>query len=407
MLWGEAAEGKSSLVKQYADSINYRLIDLRPALMADPGDLTGMPRVIVDPTDPKNMNKAKTVYVMPNWFPTQDNEKGYKGTVLFLDEFNRMDQSVFHAIFQLVYDRRIMEHVLPKNTLIVLAGNPPTENYQVSSLEDDALWTRFAHFNVSIDIDEWVKWAIRNDLNEDIIGFLGSNPKMAAPEPIASSKNTSTGGPQISSTKLMFGRRNKRTWPMLSSFVNCCMEDDQGRLLWANHAVEIAQGFIGEKAAPIFIAFRKENKYRPLTGTEILDQYREHRDRMQLICGKKSNSIHGDSLSTSIHMLIGEIERRWDSTHKANSHDKNFVGFMQSAPSIGQNFLDFLSDLPHDHRALLNDAIHRDQPGTTPGTFMAEFARWMKDNSKAKDYADLIRSTTQISQASQKVLVGS
>lgn len=411
MLWGNAAEAKSSLVKQYAESINHMLIDLRPALMADPGDLTGMPRVIGDPDDPKNIAKMRTTYVMPQWFPTDklDNLSKYKGAVLFLDEFNRMDQSVFHAIFQLIYDRRIMDHVLPESTFVVLAGNPPTEDYQVSSLEDEALWTRFAHFNVAIDQDEWIKWALKNNINEDVISYLGANPKMARHEGVkaARARKNDQSESQLMTNHLKYGRPNRRTWEMLSKFITACLNDDKGRILWGNNAVEIAQGFIGETLAPVFINFRRDNKFRPLTGSEVLDNYKEHKDRMQGICGKHDKNIKGDSLSTTIHMVINEISKRWTSTEWANAkNNPDYASHITRKPEIAENFIDFLGDLPHDHRAMLNDAIHKDQPGTTPGSFMHDFAKWMKTSGKVAKYTSLIKETTQVSQFSQQVLTG-
>jgi hypothetical protein len=55
---------------------------------------------------------------------------------------------------------------------------------------------------------------------------------------------------------------------------------------------------------------------------------------------------------------------------------------------------------------MLNDSIYKDQPGTTPGSFMHDFAKWMKTTGKISRYTNLIKETTQVSQFSQQVLTG-
>ena len=140
-IWGRQGIGKSQIVKQYADASNLQCIDLRLSLL-EPGDLMGMP-VIED---------EKTVFKKPAWFP-----KPKTSGVLFLDELNRANEDILQAVFQLILDRRVNDHVLPEGWQVVCAGNYG-KDFQVNEL-DAALMNRFCHVHLETDYKSWSDWA--------------------------------------------------------------------------------------------------------------------------------------------------------------------------------------------------------------------------------------------------------
>ena len=140
-IWGSQGIGKSQIIKQYSDNNNLDFIDLRLSLM-EPGDLIGMPVI----------ENNKTVFKKPQWFP-EEKSKG----VLFLDELNRANEDIHQAIFQLILDKRINGHILPKDWQIVVAGNYG-DDYIVQEL-DPALLSRFCHLYLIPDENEWLKWS--------------------------------------------------------------------------------------------------------------------------------------------------------------------------------------------------------------------------------------------------------
>ena len=107
-LWGAPGIGKSSIVKQIADSLNIGFIDLRLALM-DPTDLKGIPFY--------DKESHSALWAPPAFLPRD-------GTgILFLDELNSAPPSVQASAYQLILDRKVGEYELPDGWAIVSAGN--------------------------------------------------------------------------------------------------------------------------------------------------------------------------------------------------------------------------------------------------------------------------------------------
>ena len=92
------------------DSLNdvFGFVDLRLATQ-EPADLVGFPH-LVDKIS-RVFKKAYKVlsHAQPEWFP----EEGTRG-IIHLDELNRAPTDVRQAIFQLVKERRLHTHRLPK-----------------------------------------------------------------------------------------------------------------------------------------------------------------------------------------------------------------------------------------------------------------------------------------------------
>lgn len=151
LLWGNHGIGKSQVIKQYAQENNLELIDIRLGQL-EPMDLLGLPE----------KEKDRTKWLQPIWFPS----KG-KG-ILFLDEINRGHPDVMQAIFQLVLDRKLHTHELPKDWKIICAANYNTANYSVNEM-DEALINRFFHINMVFNKDTWADWAEKKNINPSLI----------------------------------------------------------------------------------------------------------------------------------------------------------------------------------------------------------------------------------------------
>ena len=86
--------GKSAIVKQISESLEYDMIDVRASIMSE-GDVIGYP-------DIEGMkSKGVMTFCMPSWFVRACNEP----VVLFLDELNRGLPTVQQSFFQIVLDR--------------------------------------------------------------------------------------------------------------------------------------------------------------------------------------------------------------------------------------------------------------------------------------------------------------
>lgn len=162
-LWGGPGIGKSSVVRQAAEEKGVDFIDIR-ALLLDPTDLRGIPI----PED----GKAK--WLSPAFLPTKEDSRG----VMLFDELLLSPPTVSNAILQLVLDRKLGEYKLPDGWYIVAASNRETEAIGVYKLSPP-LANRFVHidfggnpFPDADDLQEWVNWAIANDITPEIIAFI-------------------------------------------------------------------------------------------------------------------------------------------------------------------------------------------------------------------------------------------
>lgn len=164
-IWGPPGIGKSDIVADIAYNQlpgNNLLIDLRLALM-EPTDLRGYPY--------RNPETDQMEWSPPVDLPSADLAAKYNLVILFLDELNSAPPSVQAAAYQLVLNRRIGQYVLPDNVVIVAAGNRENDRGVVYKMPAP-LANRFRHVGMKVNFDDWLSWAIVNNLHADVQGYL-------------------------------------------------------------------------------------------------------------------------------------------------------------------------------------------------------------------------------------------
>ena len=229
-LHGSPAIGKSSVVKAIAEKFKLKLIDVRLSQL-DPTDLVGFP----------TFDQEKVVYKPVDLFPLETDEvpKGYNGWLLFLDEANGASHAVQMASYRLILDREVGNHKLHKQVAIVAAGNLETDGAIVNTMSS-ALISRFAHFNIKLNRDDWLEWAANAGVDYRITSFLAFKGdllytfKPDATDPYAA----------------------PRTWDMVSRVI-------KGETIVQEHMPLIAS-MIGEGTAREFITYT--NLYDKLTS---------------------------------------------------------------------------------------------------------------------------------------------
>lgn len=177
-LWGPAGIGKSEGVYELSKKLKtlckkeVYVTDIR-LLLFSPVDLRGVP--IAD------SQRQFSKWLMPEIFNMKKGEDIIN--LLFLDELSAAPQSVQAAAYQICLDRKIGEHRLPENCIVIAAGNRTTDQ-SVSFKMPKALCNRLMHFNVTTNFKSWKKWAKQNEIDERIIGYLSfDNSKLCvAPE---------------------------------------------------------------------------------------------------------------------------------------------------------------------------------------------------------------------------------
>ena len=164
MLWGPPGVGKSQIVAQVGQRHNVPVIDIRLSQM-EPSDLRGIP-----------FREGNLVeWAIPAMLP-EAQRHGAQG-VLFLDEITSAVPSVSAAAYQLILDRRLGDYSVPEGWAIFAAGNRQGDR-GVTYTMPAPLANRFSHFEVDLNLDDWVAWAYQNKMDERIIGFLRFRPEL-------------------------------------------------------------------------------------------------------------------------------------------------------------------------------------------------------------------------------------
>ena len=154
--------GKSSLAKQYADSIGYNFIDTRLAYSA-PTDIKGFPMI--------NRETNKMEFAIPAEYPTTPRN------VWCLDEFPCAGKQVQNGSLQLTLDKRVGDYVVPDDTLIMLAGNSQADRVHVEKLSS-AVCNRLMFVYLAPDLDDWSNWALENGIDVRMVAFLRFRPDL-------------------------------------------------------------------------------------------------------------------------------------------------------------------------------------------------------------------------------------
>lgn len=222
-IWGAPGVGKSQVVSQAAEKLEIELRDVR-AVLLDPVDLRGLPKI-----DDNNV----TIWSAPDFLP-----KSGRG-ILFLDELNAAPPLVQASCYQLILDRRIGEYILPNGWLVIAAGNRDSDR-AVTSRISSALANRFTHIEFEVNIEDWVKWALLNNIREEVIAFLRFRPSLLHNfDPKRDEKGFPT----------------PRSWEFVSDILNTGVRD--------NLLYELIAGTIGNGAASEFTGFLRIFKELP------------------------------------------------------------------------------------------------------------------------------------------------
>ena len=238
-LVGVSGCGKTSIWKQIYKDLGFdNYLILRPSLIADAGDLVGLPNFKVVE------GSSVTEYCRPDWLPSINDK-----TLIVLDEFNRIQKDVANAIFGLIEAESptVGKYTLPKGCKVVATGNPPTDNYGgVLDLNDSAWTSRLCYVKIQPEFQSFKDYAkYTGKISSTMIDFL--------------IKNNEFFGVGEDFDVEMFGlnfKDNNRSKEKVSKLDEVAEELGTSDLV----LFECIKGIGGSELANAFINFKKDNK---------------------------------------------------------------------------------------------------------------------------------------------------
>ena len=224
LVLGQPGAAKSSIMKQVAEETGREYIDIRPLLL-NPVELHGLPRI-----DGENVMR----WSRPYFFPNSSCDKKY---LINIEELPAAPPLIQTALYQLMLDRRCGEYELPPGASVVACGNRETDKGVFHRMAP-ALRSRMVHYEIKVTAEDWIEWAIHNEIAPEIIFAVKYNHELL------NTYNTKSNDPAFACP---------RTLEFLSDYVNHLR--DEGSM--ADLSISTIIGTVGEVAGVEIHSFLK------------------------------------------------------------------------------------------------------------------------------------------------------
>lgn len=170
LIMGPPGIGKSSAPVDLAKLLGCEIIVFPSAPTLDAVDIRGIPRVVT-PSDCEDFGLSpnligSTVAFPPDFFPKKVNGP----TIIVIDDVTAANPAVQAALLQPVLDRKLGAYKVPHEVMFVLTGNR-VEDKAGSSRTITALDSRVIRIDMEVSLDDWIGWATKNEISDEIIAF--------------------------------------------------------------------------------------------------------------------------------------------------------------------------------------------------------------------------------------------
>lgn len=303
-IWGHAGIGKTEVVRQFAKDKGYHFFPFYLGAMSDVGDILGLADFVKDETG----NSVATRFSPPEWLVKAIqycNDNPESGAVIFLDEFNRARRDILNGMFSFALDKTFHTIKLPKNCHVIAAGNPPTNEYFTTDVNETALMARFVHIKLEPTFDEWVKYAEKKEIESTLIGFLKGQPELLE------QKHTDFQLPV---------KVDRRAYERL---------DRLFKLDTPKHLLEqLMHGIIGVERTVAYLTYLQKAD-KPLKGKAILDP----KNRSLLEKWSDPSNVMSSLLNLTMENLEKHILKETEKSDKLSDIDKvNLLGILELIP---------------------------------------------------------------------------
>ena len=277
MLWSKPGEGKTTAIEDLAKRLD---MDIRTVIIAqyDAGELGGFPAI-----DHKNEQYVRFAPFFMKGF-SED-----RATLLFLDEMPQAGMANLNVCAQLVNERRIGEHRLPRNVVIVCAGNPMSARAGTTQLPSH-LKDRLTHLEIETDHEAFRDYALSHDFAPEVTAFINDRPEFL--QKFDPNENASP---------------TPRSWERVNSIINLGLDNVllRGALI----------GQIGEAAVTDFFGYMRMFNELPDVLTEVFPNadsapIPEAPDVLYALCSNMAYKVKNDETATALVTYVRRFENK-------------------------------------------------------------------------------------------------
>jgi hypothetical protein len=170
LISGQPGVGKTDLTEQLAQTEGAGYFVALTATM-DPTDVVGCPMTVGDVT--KFLPPEDFLKMTDHPMLTEEQ----KGPMVFcLDDLAASNEQVFAALFRMIQKHEVGGWRMRDNVRLIGTGNRVEDKAAARELPT-ALNNRFVHFNLRFNLDEWRYWAVLNNVQPQVVGFIQVNPQ--------------------------------------------------------------------------------------------------------------------------------------------------------------------------------------------------------------------------------------
>jgi dynein-related subfamily AAA family protein len=162
---GPPGIGKTALFEQLAKEIG-AAHDVYLACTMDPTDISGLPFPM--------RREGITKFFPPDRLLGLTQQQPCAGpTIAVFDDLPACEERVFFSLYRFFHERYVGKWEIRDDVLLVATGNRVADMAGAKELPT-ALANRFVHFELAVDLEEWIQWSYRNNVDPMIIGFIQS-----------------------------------------------------------------------------------------------------------------------------------------------------------------------------------------------------------------------------------------
>lgn len=354
MFWGATGIGKTSIVDQVGERVNYQVINIRLS-QREAVDILGVPYIGEMEIDGKTFSVSN--HHPPKWFM----EALMRGNViLFLDELNRAHRDVLQAAFELVLERRINGIQLPDSVQIISACNPPNKNYDTFTF-DDALVARFCHIQVLPSVESWKQWAVKDNkktgrvnIDRRVYNFIANNEECL--------NDIDEADKQFPLTDHQL-RPHSRSWEFVSHLEYLDLDESSLR--------ECVRGIVGSNIAQRYMMSRNYLE-TPISVKEILSMDLKSLDdvanrKFQFFLGNVDENGDAVDDKKEVKIRIDSLKRTCEEIKTKEKEIRNVPASVEKIldwveilpPALGYAFLAEIFDQEDDTQGVWSDAISK------------------------------------------------